>query len=140
METDFNMKKIILKRKISPKKTKNITVDNRLLITVNVVGSSGPLRLVVNKNDKVSTVIDSSLKLYARGGRLPVLGSDFKNFMLYALIEGSALDPSQEIGSYKGRNFALCKKKNKQVNEARSLMINRKHSGRWKGWLLCLAQ
>lgn len=56
---------------------------NRLLITVNVLGSPGPLRLLVNQDDTVSTVIDSSLKLYARGGRLPVLGSDFKNFLLY---------------------------------------------------------
>nr|KAJ0209617.1 hypothetical protein LSAT_V11C400213980 [Lactuca sativa] len=72
-------------------KTKNNNHDNRLLITVNVVGSSGPLRFVVKKNDKVSTVIDSSLKLYARGGRLPVLGSDVKNFMFYALIEGSGV-------------------------------------------------
>lgn len=91
METDKNMKKIVLMRRILPGKTKNKNHDNRLLITVNVVGSSGPLRFVVKKNDKVSTVIDSSLKLYARGGRLPVLGSDFKNFMFYALIEGSGV-------------------------------------------------
>ncbi|CAI9282488.1 unnamed protein product [Lactuca saligna] len=107
METDKNMKKIVLMRRILPGKTKNNSHDNRLLITVNVVASSGPLRLVVKKNDKVSTVINSSLKLYAGGGRLPVLGSDFKNFMLYALIEGSALNPSEEIGSYQARNFVL---------------------------------
>lgn len=63
--------------------------NNRLLITVNVAGSSGPLRFVVNDDEKVSSVIDSSLKLYARGGRLPILGSDFKKFILYASDAGS---------------------------------------------------
>ena len=63
--------------------------NNRLLITVNVVGSSGPLRFLVNEDDKVSNVIDLSLKLYARGGRLPILGSDIKDFMLYASDAGS---------------------------------------------------
>lgn len=63
--------------------------NNRLLITVNVVGSSGPLRFLVNEDDKVSNVIDLTLKLYARGGRLPILGSDIKDFMLYASDGGS---------------------------------------------------
>lgn len=91
MEAEKNMKKIVSIQTILPRKKKNTNDDNRLLITVNVVGSSGPLRLVVNEDDKVSTVMDSSLKLYARSGRLPILGSDFKDFMLYALTEGSGM-------------------------------------------------
>ena len=68
----------------------NQTVKNkRFLITVNVLGSSGPLRFVVNDDDKVSEVIDSSIKMYARGGRLPVLGSDINNFLLYPSNAGS---------------------------------------------------
>ncbi|GJY56730.1 potassium transporter 19-like protein [Tanacetum coccineum] len=59
------------------------TQDGFLMITVNVLGSSGPLRFVVNIDDKVSEVINLSLKMYARGGRLPVLGSDYTKFLLY---------------------------------------------------------
>ncbi|KAI3500205.1 hypothetical protein L1887_36023 [Cichorium endivia] len=147
METEKSTKRSASIRMILPRKKKNYddgnanVKNNRFLIIVNVVGSSGPLRLVVNQDDKVSTVINSSLKLYARGGRLPVLGSDFKDFMLYASIEGSAaLNPSEEIGSCRGRNFVLCKKSSKQGNEKRSRIITRQHSGRWKGCLLCLAQ
>ncbi|KAF3443603.1 hypothetical protein FNV43_RR13291 [Rhamnella rubrinervis] len=56
---------------------------SRFLITVNVVGSAGPIRFVVNEDDLVSGVIDTALKTYAREGRLPVLGSDAKDFLLY---------------------------------------------------------
>lgn len=62
---------------------------NRFLITVNVVGSAGPIRFVVNEDDPVSGVIDTSLKTYAREGRLPVLGSDPNGFLLYCANAGS---------------------------------------------------
>lgn len=64
--------------------SKKTIKKTRLLITVNVIGSAGPLRLLVNEDDTVSTVIDASLKLYTRAGRLPLLGSDFKNFQLFS--------------------------------------------------------
>ncbi|PWA99674.1 hypothetical protein CTI12_AA002060 [Artemisia annua] len=146
MKPENNMKRNNSMRLVLPrKKMNNYEADvnvknNRLLITVNVVGSSGPLRFLVNEDDKVSNVIDLSLKLYARGGRLPILGSDTKNFMLYASDADSALNSSEEIGSCGGRNFALYKRKNNQVPEARSRMITRQHSGRWKACILCLAQ
>ena len=56
---------------------------NRILITINILGSSGPIRLVVNETDVVSCVIETALKTYDREGRLPVLGSDATNFFLY---------------------------------------------------------
>lgn len=56
--------------------------NNRLLITVNVPGSAGPLRFVVNEDDKVAGVIEMALKQYAHQGRLPLLGSDATNFLL----------------------------------------------------------
>lgn len=55
----------------------------RFLITINVVGSSGPIRFVVNEDDVVAGIIDTALKSYAREGRLPLLGSDANNFLLY---------------------------------------------------------
>ena len=61
---------------------------NRFLITVNVLGSAGPMRFVVNEDDLVSGVIDTSLKTYAREGRLPVLGSDVNDFILHCADVG----------------------------------------------------
>jgi hypothetical protein len=64
------------------------STTNRFLITVNVLGSAGPLRFVVNENDLVAAVIDTALKSYAREGRLPVLGSDVNDFVLYCSDAG----------------------------------------------------
>jgi len=47
------------------------------------MGSSGPVRFVVNEKELVSGVIDISLKSYAREGRLPVLGFNAADFLLY---------------------------------------------------------
>ncbi|GKV00177.1 hypothetical protein SLE2022_148720 [Rubroshorea leprosula] len=109
---------------------------SRFLITVNVLGSAGPIRFVVNEDDLVAAVIDTALKSYAREGRLPVLGSDTNNFLLYPANAGSdALSPWEKIGSQGGRNFVLCKKAvHPQMTEGRSEMIAHKNSG-WKAWL-----
>ncbi|KAJ4706920.1 Senescence-associated protein [Melia azedarach] len=109
---------------------------NRFLITVNVLGSAGPIRFLVNEDDLVSSVIDTALKTFAREGRLPVLGFDVHNFLLYCANGGSdALNPSEAIGSCGGRNFLLCKKQlQPQMTEGRAKMITQKGSG-WKAWL-----
>ncbi|XVE72214.1 hypothetical protein DITRI_Ditri11bG0021500 [Diplodiscus trichospermus] len=115
---------------------KNSVKKSRFLITINVLGSAGPLRFLVNEDDIVSAVIDVALKTYAREGRLPVLGLDPSKFLLYCANAGSdALSPWEKIGSQEGRNFVLCKKQVKpQMTEARSEMITQKGSG-WKAWL-----
>ncbi|GMY24683.1 At4g22758 [Fagus crenata] len=78
----------MLKRSVSEKTVllkhkKNMEAQNvktnRFLITVNVHGSVGPIRFVVNEDDLVAAVIDTTLKSYSRFGRLPVLGSDKKS-------------------------------------------------------------
>lgn len=56
----------------------------RLLVSVNVVGSSGPLRFVAKEEDLVSEVIHAALKSYARQARLPHLGTHASNFLLYS--------------------------------------------------------
>ncbi|KAI3726417.1 hypothetical protein L1987_66214 [Smallanthus sonchifolius] len=59
---------------------------------------------------------------------------------IMVLTPGSAMNASEEIGSCGGRNFVLYRKKNNQVPEARSRMITRHKSGRWKSCIVCLAQ
>ncbi|CAM8999867.1 unnamed protein product [Rhodiola kirilowii] len=84
---------------------------SRILISVNVVGSAGPIRLIVNEEDFVVDVVRSILKIYAREGRLPVLGSDANDFLLFCPAAASDfLEPLEMIGRYGARNFLLCKK------------------------------
>ncbi|TYG41514.1 hypothetical protein ES288_D12G181200v1 [Gossypium darwinii] len=84
---------------------------NRLLVSITVLGSAGPIRFVVNEEELVSSVIDTALKAYAREGRRPVLGSAISGFFLYCPSAGSdALNPWETIGSQGARNFILCRK------------------------------
>ncbi|KAL4568844.1 hypothetical protein LXL04_024461 [Taraxacum kok-saghyz] len=137
----------ISKRKISSGKQKNKNNEcikkNRVLITVNVVGSPGPLRLLVNQDDTVSTVVDSLLKLYACGGRLPILGSDFNNFLLYpSNAPSDALSSSEVIGLSGERNFVMSKKKTNDLPIAKAVrshtVSHQAESRSWKSWLHCL--
>ncbi|KAJ8567411.1 hypothetical protein K7X08_019619 [Anisodus acutangulus] len=111
--------------------------STRFLITVNVLGSAGPLRFVVSENDKVAKVVDTALKQYGREGRLPVLSSDVNDFFFYSASAGiDALGPSDMIGSLGVRNFILCKKqKQPLMTEGRSHGIAQNGKGGWKAWL-----
>lgn len=62
---------------------------SRFLISVTVLGSAGPIRFVVKEKELVAAVIDTALKLYAREGRLPVLGTVPDEFLLYCPNYGS---------------------------------------------------
>ncbi|GAB2296917.1 hypothetical protein Dimus_031019 [Dionaea muscipula] len=114
--------------------------NSRFLVTVNVLGSAGPLRFLANEDDLVGRVIGAALKIYARERRLPVLGSDSNCFLLYSANAGAdALNAWDAIGSSGGRNFIICKKVvQPNMTEARSEMMSRKGKGihgRWKAWL-----
>ncbi|XP_061357318.1 uncharacterized protein At4g22758-like [Gastrolobium bilobum] len=122
------------------KKNQNAANCKRLLISINVMGSAGPIRFVVNEEELVAAVIDTALKSYAREGRLPVLGGDNSGFSLYCPNVGSdALSPWDTIGSHGARNFMLCKKP-QSTNEAAddgsgTAPLSRRGSGSWKAWL-----
>ncbi|XP_039017983.1 uncharacterized protein LOC120149166, partial [Hibiscus syriacus] len=71
----------------------------RLLVSITVLGSSGPIQFTVNEEELVECVIDTVLKAYAREGRLPVLGFDMKYFFLYCPSDRSdALSSWETIG------------------------------------------
>lgn len=121
-----------------PKKSQNAS-GKRLLISINVLGSAGPIRFVVYEEELVAAVMDNALKLYAREGRLPVLGSDISDFLLYSPQVGSdALSPWDSIGSFGARNFMLCKKpqpvKDAEKASVAASIVRKSSSGSWKNW------
>ncbi|KAE8724558.1 putative ADP-ribosylation factor GTPase-activating protein AGD11-like [Hibiscus syriacus] len=120
------------------KKTRDLK-GKRILISITVLGSAGPIRFVVNEEELVPSVIDTALKAYAREGRRPVLGSDIDDFFLYCPSVGSdALNPWETIGSRGARNFILCKKlrSEKMKDDGKpSEAFSRKGSGNWKAWI-----
>ncbi|KAK8477124.1 hypothetical protein V6N13_017280 [Hibiscus sabdariffa] len=112
---------------------------NRLLVSITVLGSAGPIRFVVNEEELVAAVIHTALKAYAREGRLPVLRSDIDDFLLHCPSSRSdALSPWETIGSQGSRNFLLCKKPRAEGMEdvGRSgRAISKKGTGNWKAWI-----
>ncbi|MED6207297.1 hypothetical protein PIB30_034396 [Stylosanthes scabra] len=119
-------------------KSKGIQQGNRMLVSINIVGSAGPIRFVVNEEDTVFVIIVTALKKYAREGRLPLLGFDPTNFLLYsANTDFDALNPLEAIGSYGVRNFVLCKKQvcSSNAEPNTGLVSQKSHGGRsWKAW------
>ncbi|KAL8196419.1 hypothetical protein R6Q57_024714 [Mikania cordata] len=101
----------------------------RILNNINVLGSTGSIRFVVNEETVVAAVIETALKAYARESRLPVLGTKCTDFFLYTPIAGTqALNALDIIGSFGVRNFMLCKKPQEEVTE----MSTRKSHVSWK--------
>ncbi|KAG2303655.1 hypothetical protein Bca4012_062409 [Brassica carinata] len=123
-------------------KKREVVKGNRILISVTFLGSPGPIRFVANEGDLVAAVIDTALKCYAREGRLPILGSDFNDFIFYCPMVGpEALSPWETIGSLGARNFMLCekseeeKKKVEEDNGRSNFPINGARKGSFRAWI-----
>lgn len=79
---DITVKKIERAKMIKKKKT--TFKDNRLLISINVVGSTGPIRFIVKADETVKDVINSTLSRYGQQRRLPMFSSHCtSSFLLY---------------------------------------------------------
>ncbi|CAH8337443.1 unnamed protein product [Eruca vesicaria subsp. sativa] len=115
-------------------KQKKNAKGNRILISITVLGSAGPIRFLAYDEDLVASVIDTALKCYAREGRLPLLGSDFNDFLLYCPMVGpEALSAWKGIGLVGARNFTLCRKpeEKKMVKEG----VGARKGGSFKAWI-----
>lgn len=82
---------------------------NKLLVNVTVAQSIGPLRLLLSKDVTVEDVIKSTLLLYTKEGRRPVLSSDPASFGLhYSQFSINCLKPADKIKDLGSRKFFLC--------------------------------
>ncbi|EPS58431.1 hypothetical protein M569_16381, partial [Genlisea aurea] len=112
---------------------------NKFLIVINVLGSSGPVRFLVRVEDNVKTVIENALKVYRREGRIPVIGTDSDDFLLYPAHNGfKPVDVCAEIGSCGGQKFVLCKKQKGgcMTTEGRTQSVSyRKGNNKFSAWL-----
>ncbi|KHN12462.1 hypothetical protein glysoja_018592 [Glycine soja] len=137
---------------MSKQKKSQIQNAKRLLISINVLGSAGPIRFVVNEEELVAAVIDT-----ARGGfpswettppvsrftapildpmlRSPETYNSFSTF--WVNLYGVALSPWDRIGSHGVRNFMLCKKPEGVADadgDASGISRSSRGIGSWKAW------
>ncbi|KAF3455354.1 hypothetical protein FNV43_RR05804 [Rhamnella rubrinervis] len=121
---------------------------NKLLISIAVLGSAGLIRFVVNEKELVAMVMDTALKSYAREGRLPVLGSDLNDFMLYCPYVGTdGYDQTRKPISIliylrfaRSSQFYVVKRQPEKLVDnggptTPATTITRKGSGSWKAWI-----
>lgn len=76
--------------------TKAEESSDPILVSVNVLGSPGPLRIVVDKNDSVQETVDFALRRYTAQKRLPALVEPTACFGLYCRnpdFEGILAEP-----------------------------------------------
>ncbi|KAM6568508.1 hypothetical protein CsatB_016493 [Cannabis sativa] len=108
-----------------------------MLISVTFIGSSGPMKLLVDEDELVVSVIRTALKCYAQQQRRPVLGSNVHDFVLY-YPNFDSLNPLDKIGS-KGNvsgNFVLYKKQEeKSMNSSTTTGGHGRLSTIWKAWM-----
>ncbi|GJT54802.1 UDP-3-O-acyl-N-acetylglucosamine deacetylase 5 precursor [Tanacetum coccineum] len=81
---------------------KNHVTRNRRLICITIIGSASPIRFVVNVEEVVGNVMDTT---YTRMEKLPILGSNINDFVMYYPVTSTeALNPLV----VSGRSFFDC--------------------------------
>ncbi|KAJ7526819.1 hypothetical protein O6H91_16G024200 [Diphasiastrum complanatum] len=91
---------------------KRVDYNYKVLVTVTVLGTIGPLRMLLEGDTAVNNVIKATLDEYAREGRLPFLGFDCTRFDLHiSQFSLQAIPPHACIKDLGTRNFVLCASK-----------------------------
>ncbi|CAK9328999.1 unnamed protein product [Citrullus colocynthis] len=112
---------MVSSKKTHSQKMKNKYDDDdegrKMFINVNLMGSSGPIRFFVGRNQTVESVIETAVETFARQGRLPVLGCKPQQFALYCPTDSGwqVLELSEAIGLEGRWNFRLCKKRSAAI-------------------------
>ncbi|KAJ7533173.1 hypothetical protein O6H91_13G036100 [Diphasiastrum complanatum] len=107
---------------------------SKMLVAVNVLGSTGPLRFVVDVDCVVSRVIELALRAYAKQGRLPSLGLDPSIVQLYCCNgDFQALDPLQRVGTLGTRQFFLHRRQPEELEQI-AARNEQAASMTWKLW------
>lgn len=127
-------------RRVEPRGKAAAAGVARVLVTVTVLGSAGPLRFLVDEGESVNGLIRSALRFYAREGRMPLLGADAANFLLYTANGRSDALKSDERISFNGcRSFMLWQKTVADKNGSEPVVATtvnsspgRKGIGGWK--------
>jgi len=84
---------------------------NKLLVNVTAAQSIGPLRLLLSADASVEDVIKSTLLLYAKEGRRPLLSDDPASFGLhYSQFSIHSLKPADKVNDLGSRKFFMCAK------------------------------
>ncbi|KAF4364259.1 hypothetical protein F8388_000211 [Cannabis sativa] len=113
-------------------KLKKNSKKRLMLISISFIGSPGPMKLLVDEDELVISVIRTALKYYAQQQRRPILGTNVHDFILY-YPNFDSLNPLDKIGS-KGvsHNFVLYKKQKEKRSSNTS-----GHGGLriWKVWM-----
>ncbi|XP_062119261.1 uncharacterized protein LOC133833011 [Humulus lupulus] len=111
-----------------------------MLISVTFIGSSGPMKLLVDEDEPVDSVIRTALKSYAQQQRLPVLGTNVNDFVLYCQ-DFDSLGPHDKVGSKGRRNFVLYEKPSSSLQQepaGKKSSTSVTGHGRlqiWKAWM-----
>ncbi|GLJ24334.1 hypothetical protein SUGI_0464500 [Cryptomeria japonica] len=85
---------------------------NKVLVLITVLGSAGPLRVILDSNATANEVIKQALELYSMEGRRPALALNSSHFELRYLQEPSeVLESNVRIGDLIFRQFLLFQKK-----------------------------
>lgn len=106
-----------------------------MLISITFVGSCGPMKLLVNEEMPVDSVICTALKSYSQQNRRPVLGTTVNDFVLYSQ-DFESLNPLDKIGCKGRRNFVLYKKPSPDARKSTTAVTGRHGRLRmWKAWM-----
>ncbi|OEL36054.1 hypothetical protein BAE44_0002924 [Dichanthelium oligosanthes] len=126
-------------RKVEPR---GKAAGARVLVTVTVLGSAGPLRFLVDEGETIAGLVRAALRSYAREGRMPLLGTDPAGFLLYAANGRSdALNADERISFNGCRSFLLWQKAVandagvEPLSATTSPRTGKKVTGGWKGGL-----